>query len=112
MGRLVAFIARVASAGWPSGDNQTQGHPGVLGVGISEHTAVLVSAQPATLCRIGCLHAIYHSPQQLNRLLPARAYADVNAGAGECARPYSIDEAVLLLTCNCTMTRWSDDESG
>ena len=52
MGRLVAFVARVASAGWPRGDNQTQGHGGVLGVGISEHTAVLVSTRPATVCRI------------------------------------------------------------
>ena len=42
MGRLVAFVGRVAEAHWSRGDNQSYHLPGVLGVGISEHTAVLV----------------------------------------------------------------------
>ena len=42
MGRLVAFLARVAAAQWDVGDAQPGGQPGVLGVGVSEHTAVLV----------------------------------------------------------------------
>ena len=42
MGRLVTFLAHVAAAGWTKDDNQTTKQTGVLGVGISEHTAVLV----------------------------------------------------------------------
>jgi cyanophycinase len=42
MGRLVTFVARVAEAGWPRDDNQSNANPGVLGVGLSEHTAVVV----------------------------------------------------------------------
>ena len=44
MGRLVAFVARIAQAGWAAADNQTTHQTGVLGIGISEHTAVLVDA--------------------------------------------------------------------
>ena len=55
MGRLVVFLARVAAAGWDKGDNQTAGQPGVLGVGISEHTAVLVEGSTgiATFSGVG-----------------------------------------------------------
>lgn len=42
MGRLMAFVARVAQAHWARGDGQPGGQHGVLGVGISEHTALLV----------------------------------------------------------------------
>ena len=42
MGRLVTFVARVAQAHWERGDHQPGGQLGVLGVGISEHTALLV----------------------------------------------------------------------
>lgn len=44
MGRLVAFVARVVAAGWAR--NRTV--PGVLGVGVSEHTAVLVDQASGT----------------------------------------------------------------
>ena len=36
MGRLVAFVARIARAGWARDDKQPKGRKGVLGVGISE----------------------------------------------------------------------------
>ena len=42
MGRLMTFVARVAQAHWERGDHQPGGQLGVLGVGISEHTALLV----------------------------------------------------------------------
>jgi cyanophycinase-like exopeptidase len=53
MGRLVAFVARIAEADWASGDNQTSGQKGVLGVGISEHTAVLVDHARGTASFVG-----------------------------------------------------------
>jgi hypothetical protein len=70
MGRLVAFLARVEAAGWARGDNQTGGRPGVLGVGISEHTAVLVDGGEggdgsATLVGVGPVYFLTtsgHSP--------------------------------------------------
>jgi len=46
MGRLVAFLGAALSQGWISQDAQAQGVPGVLGIGVSEHTAVLLD--PAT----------------------------------------------------------------
>ena len=45
MGRLVTFVARVAQDGWARTDNQSSAQLGVLGVGISEHTAVLVEGK-------------------------------------------------------------------
>jgi cyanophycinase-like exopeptidase len=53
MGRLVTFLARVAVAGWTKHDNQTRALSGVLGVGISEHTAVLVDAVSGSATFVG-----------------------------------------------------------
>ena len=54
MGRLLAFVARAARQRWDVGDGQPDNQPGVLGVGVSEHTAVLVGADGvATFTGVG-----------------------------------------------------------
>ena len=54
MGRLVAFMAAAAAQRWDVGDGQHDNQPGVLGVGVSEKTAVLVGADGvATLAGVG-----------------------------------------------------------
>ena len=57
MGRLLAFVARAATQRWDVGDGQPDNQPGVLGVGVSEHTAVLVGADGvATFTGVGPAH--------------------------------------------------------
>jgi cyanophycinase-like exopeptidase len=55
MGRLVAFLAIAVSQGWIHEGEQTHGVPGAMGIGVSEHTAVLLDAETgiATLAGVG-----------------------------------------------------------
>ena len=63
MGRLVAFVARIAQAGWARADGQKTAQPGVLGVGISEHTALLVDAASGVAAFVGAGPAYLLSSQ-------------------------------------------------
>ena len=60
MGRLITFVARLAKSRWATGDHQPSGQPGVLGVGISEHTALLVdhTAGTAQFAGVGPVHFV------------------------------------------------------
>ena len=57
-------LAPVAAAQWDVGDAQPGGQPGVLGVGVSEHTAVLVDGDSGvgTLVGVGPAHSLRTQP--------------------------------------------------
>ena len=74
MGRLVTFVARIAQAKWAHGDHQPGGQAGVLGVGISEHTALLVdpSTGTAAFAGVGPVHFVASTNRTPSVLKPGQ----------------------------------------
>ena len=79
-------------------------------------------AKPSTPCparlawQAVALHFAFFPPNRTRILLfvgsfAVEAYLSGTMSCIQSHRPYLINEVTLLCTCNCTMIRWSDDET-